>query len=53
MPARADRLARSVLQEYKDRNRAYDEETGHGLTQGVRWPPEVDRPARAGAGLEG
>jgi predicted secreted Zn-dependent protease len=39
MPARADELARRILRTYQDRNRAYDEETRHGSTEGLRWPP--------------
>lgn len=38
MSAWANQAAQGVLRRYNERNRAYDEETGHGRTEGVAWP---------------
>jgi predicted secreted Zn-dependent protease len=35
----ADREAKAILDRYSLRNRQYDEDTAHGQTQGVIWPP--------------
>lgn len=34
----ADEIGESILEEYRLREEIYDEETGHGETQGVRFP---------------
>jgi predicted secreted Zn-dependent protease len=36
---RANGVGRQTLEEYRVVQRQYDEETGHGRTQGARWPP--------------
>jgi len=37
--ADADGAAKTVLQQFYDKNALYDQTTGHGATQGVMWPP--------------
>ena len=42
MSAKANEAARAIFHDYRERNRRYDIETGHGATQGVAWPPPPD-----------
>ena len=39
MAAEANRVGHRTLDEFRARQRQYDEETGHGRTQGAVWPP--------------
>lgn len=39
MAAEANALGHRTLDEFRGRQRQYDEETGHGRTQGAVWPP--------------
>ncbi len=36
----AELKAEKILDRHQDWDREYDDETGHGLTEGARWPPQ-------------
>lgn len=41
MDGRTRTAASQVLEEYRERDRAYDERTRHGTTEGAVWPPRT------------
>lgn len=41
--AEANALGQRILDDYRERQRAYDDETRHGQTQGALWPPRALR----------
>jgi hypothetical protein len=41
MDGRTRMAASQVLAEHRERDRAYDERTRHGTTEGAIWPPRT------------
>ena len=53
MESRANARARRILERYREKDRRYDEETRHGLLEGVAWPPRRADSLRARVSVEG